>query len=145
MPQRSREFGRILATKAFQTITAAGDLVEGPITTAGTTEENLLEMLTQNWRTIFIEGRNEDATNTASFKFYGTRKWNETIPPTGDTFWDVTEDHWEATISADQDDVATGTNLTPVVLIDKGYTYVVVTVESAVAATDTICRAILTA
>lgn len=143
MPQRSREFGRILANKMFQTIAAAGDLVEGKITTAGTTEENLLEMLTQNWRTIFIEGRNEDDTNTSTFRFYGTRKYNESVPDTGNAFWDVTGVHWE-TASADQAAVATNTNITPVEIVDKGYTYIVVTIQSAVAATETIGRALLT-
>lgn len=144
MPQRSQELGRIVPFKAFQTITNAGDTVEGPHTPAGTTEENVLEMLTQNWRHIFIEGRNEDDTNTATFRFYGTRKFNSSVPPTGDAFWTVTGDHWEEAATA-QAAVATNTNITPVVLTDKGYTYVVVTIQSAVAATETIARAILTA
>jgi len=144
MPQRSRELGRVVPQKIFQTITTAGDLVEGPVNTGGTTEVNILEMLTQNWRNIFIEGRNADGTNTATFRFYGTRKYNETIPSTGDSFWDVTGVHWE-TVSADQAAVGTGTNITPVELVDKGYTYIVVTVQSAIAGTSTILRAVLTA
>ena len=144
MPQRSQELGRIVPYKIFQTISTAGDLVEGPHTTAGTTQENVLEMLVQNWRHVFIEGQNDDPTNTASFKFWATRKFNASVPATGDTFWDVSEDHWE-TASADQDAVATGANITPVILLDKGYTYVVVTAESDTAATLTIARAVLTA
>jgi hypothetical protein len=139
-----KEFGRVLANKIFQTITTSGDLVEGPHTPSGTTEENLLEMLTQNWRMIHIEGRNEDDTNTSTFRFYGTRKYLETIPPSGDAFWDVTGVHWEQA-SADQAAVGTNTNITPVTLSDTGYTYVVVTIQSAVAATETIARAVLTA
>ena len=144
MPQRSQELGRIVPFRIYQTIVTAGDLVEGIHTPAGTTEENLLEMLCQNWRQIFIEGRNEDDTNASTFRFYGTRKFNASVPATGDSFWDVTGVHWE-TASTDQAAVATNTNITPVELLDKGYTYIVVTIQSAVAATETIARAILTA
>lgn len=142
MPQRSKDFGRILANRIYQTITTTGDEVEGPIDVPAA-ETNVLEILAQNWRHIFIEGRNEDGTATSDWKFYGSRKYNESVPPTGDTFWDVTEDHWEEA-SIDQDTVATGTNITPVVLLDKGYVYLVVTVEGSVADTSTIARAVLT-
>ena len=143
MPQRSKDFGRILANRIYQTITDTGDEVEGPIDVPAT-QTNVLEILAQNWRQIFIEGRNEDAVTTSDWKFYGTRKYNEAIPPTEDTFWDVTEDHWEATISTDQDTVATTTNITPVTLLDKGYTYIVVTVEGSAADASIIARAVLT-
>jgi hypothetical protein len=142
MPQRSKDFGRILANRIYQTITTAGDEVEGDISVT-TSETNVLEILAQNWRQVFIEGRNEDATNTSDWGFYGTRKYNESVPPTGNAFWDVTGAHWEEA-SPDQDAVTTTTNITPITLLDKGYTYIVVTVEGNIAATDTIARAVLT-
>lgn len=143
MPQRTKEFGRIVPTKMFQTITDSGDTVEGAIDVPAS-ETNVLEILSQNWRNIFIEGRNEDGSNTSDWKFYGTRKYNDSIPASGNSFWDVTGDHWES-VSSDQNTVATTTNITPVELVDKGYTYIVVTVEGSGADTSTIARAILTA
>jgi len=143
MPQRMKDYGRISNWRMYQTITTAGDLVEGSVSvpTAGTT--NVLEMVTQNYKNIFVEGRNDDATNTSDWVVYATRKFNESVPATGATFWDVTEDHWEVAETA-QSNVAAGANLVPVVLLDKGYTYVVVNVTADVAATDTIARAIVT-
>ncbi len=144
MPQRMNDFGRVGLTRMYQTITATGDKAEGdtPATNAagGT---NILEMVGQNWKNVFIEARNEDATNTASFEAFGTRKFNDSVPDSGNAFWDVTEDHWES-IEASQDDVATATNITPIEIVDKSYTYIVLNVLAAVAPTDTIARAILT-
>jgi len=142
--QRDVDFGhqKTNAWKTSFTINAAGDKTEGAITTVDTTEENVLEIFCQNYKNVFIEGRNNDATNVAEFKTYATRKWQETIPDTGDTFWDVTEDHWE--LIDTQAAVATTTNTTPQVIVDIGYTYIVVTVESAVAGTDSIVRSIIT-
>jgi hypothetical protein len=143
MPQRSKDFGRVVPIRIYQTETAAGDEAEGPIDVPAA-ETNVLEILAQNWRQVFIEGRNEDAVATSTWKFYGTRKYMEAVPPSGNAFWAVTGDHWE-TASADQAAVAVSTNITPVELLDKGYTYLVVTVEGSVADTSTIARAILTA
>ncbi len=143
MPQRMKDYGRISSWRMYQTITTAGDLLEGSVSvpSAGTT--NVLEMVTQNYKNVFIEGRNEDATNTSDWIVYATRKFNESVPATGATFWDVTEDHWEEA-ETEQSNVTTGTNIVPVVLVDKGYTYVVVNVTGDVAAVDTIARAIVT-
>jgi len=143
MPQRLVDFGRVGLTRMFQTITTAGDKLEGPIDVPAA-ETNVLEIVAQNWKNVFLEGRNEDGSNTSDWKFYGTRKFNDSVPATGDSFWTVTEDHWEPAISPDQDTVATGTNITPVVLTDLGFTYIVVTVEGSGADTSTIARAILT-
>jgi len=143
MPQRLKDYGRISNWRMYQTITTTGDLLEGSVSvpTAGTT--NVLEMVTQNYKNVFVEGRNDDATNTSDWTVYATRKFNDTVPPTGNAFWDVTGDHWEIAETA-QLDVAAGANLVPVVLVEKGYTYVVVNVTADVAATDTIARAIVT-
>lgn len=143
MPQRMVELGRIVPNRIYQTITTAGDKVEGPIDVPAT-ETNVLEMLTQGWRTLSIEGYNNDGTNTSNWKFYGTRKFNESVPASGDSFWDVTGVHWE-TASADQSTIATSTAITSVNLVDKGYTYVVITVAGSGADTSTIARVVLTA
>jgi len=142
MPQRLKDFGRVGLTRMYQTITNTGDIVEGVVSvpTAGTT--NVLEIVAQNYKHVFIDGRNNDATNTSDWVIYATRKFNESVPATGATFWDVTEAHW-ITLST-QTDVATTTDITPVDTTDKGYTYYVVNVTADVAATDTIARAILT-
>jgi len=143
MPQRMKDYGRISSWRMYQTITTAGDLLEGSVSvpTAGTT--NVLEMVTQNYKNVFVEGRNEDSTNTSDWIVYGTRKFNDTVPPTGNIFWDITEDHWEE-VEATQANVATGTNIVPVEIVDKAYTYIVVNVTGDVAAVDTIARAIVT-
>ena len=143
MPQRAKDFGRVLPTRIYQTETVAGDDAEGPIDVPAA-ETNVLEILAQNWRQMFIEGRNEDGANTSTWNFYGTRKYMESVPPTGNAFWTVTGDHWELA-STEQAAVATSTNITPVELLDKGYTYLVVTVEGSGADTATIARAVLTA
>lgn len=143
MPQRMKDFGRVVPNRIYQTITTAGDEVEGPVDIADS-ETNVLEILSQNWRHVFLEGRNDDGTNTSTWNFYGTRKYNESIPGSGDTFWDVTENHWEL-VSTEQAAVGTGTNITPVTLTDLGYTYIVVTVTGSAAGTATIARAVLTA
>jgi len=142
--QRDVDFGhqKTNAWKTSFTINAAGDKTEGVITTVDTTEENVLEIFCQNYKNVFIEGRNEDDTNVAEFKTYATRKWQETIPDTGDAFWTVTGVHWE--LIDTQTGVTTNTNTTPQTLVDIGYTYIVVTVESAVAGTESIVRAVIT-
>lgn len=142
MPQRLVDFGRVGLTRMYQTITSTGDKLEGSVSvpTAGTT--NVLEIVAQNYKNAFIEGRNDDATNTSDWEIFGTRKFNDSVPATGDTFWDVTGAHWES-INL-QANVTTTTNITVVELVDKGFTYLVVNVTADVAATDTIARAILT-
>jgi len=142
MPQRMKDYGRISNWRMYQTITNTGDLLEGIVSvpTAGTT--NILEMVTQNYKSVFIEGRNDDATNTSDWEIFGTRKFNDTVPATGATFWDTTEDHWESLFTSAN--LTTTTNLAPQEYVDKGYTYMVLNVTADVAATDTIGRAIVT-
>jgi len=142
MPQRLNDFGRVGLTRMYQTITTTGDKVEGLVSVPDAGVTNVLEIVAQNYKNAFIEGRNEDSTNTSSWEIFGTRKFNDSVPATGDTFWTTTEDHWESIDT--QAAVGTGTNITPVELVDKGYTYLVVTVSGDTAATDTIARAILT-
>ena len=124
MPQRFVDSGRIVPMRAYQSITTAGDLLEGPITLPEA-ETNILEIVCQSWRQVFIEGRNEGADNTVTQKVYGTRKFIDSVPPQGDAFWTVTGNHWEVVDT--QAAIAVTTNATPVVLVDKGYTYLVVT------------------
>jgi len=138
--QRIVDFGLITSLRTTFTINAAADKEEGIITTVDTTEENVLEIPCQNYKSVYIEGRNEDDTNTATFKTYATRKWAEKVAIDGDAFWTVTGAHWE--LIDTQTAVTTNTNLTTQELVDKGYTYIVVTVTSAVAGTETIVRAI---
>lgn len=144
MPQRSKDFGRVNPWRVYQTITTAGDEVEGAVL-IGDTETNVLEILGQNWKVATIESRNEDDTDTADFKIYGTRKYMESIPASGDTFWDVTEPHWQ--LLDTQNTVAVNTNTTPVIHENQAYTYYVVTGKATVAAKDVllISRAVLSA
>lgn len=141
MPQRFQDSGKIIPIRIYQTIATSGDLVEGTVTLTST-ESNNLEIVAQSWRQVFIEGRNDGSTNTADQKIYGTRKFNLSVPDTGDSFWDVTADHWEVVDT--QPTIAVSTNSTPVTLVDKGYTYLVVTGLSA-SGTTFISRAVLTA
>ena len=143
MPQRFKDYGRVGITRMYQTIANAGDTSEGVVSvpTAGTT--NVLEIVAQNFKNAYVEGRNEGPTNTSDWVVYGTRQFNESVPATGATFWDVTENHWEVAETA-QANVAADANLVPVVLVDLGYTYLVVNVTSDVAATNNRARAILT-
>jgi len=142
MPQRFKDYGRVGITRMYQTITTAGDIVEGIVSvpTAGTT--NVLEIVAQNFKNVYIEGRNDDATNTSDWEIFATRKFNDSVPATADTFWTTTEDHWESLNT--QANLGTETNLVVQEYVDKGYTYLVVNVTADVAATDTIARAILT-
>lgn len=140
--QANNEFGLVSRNRAEFTINTAGDFTEGIITTAGIPEENVLELVTQSWKDIFIEARNEDDTNTADFRIYVTKKFNRSVPATGDAFWDVTGVHWEKPFEVLA--LATNTNIVVQDFINKGYTYMVVTVESNIAGTETIVRAIMT-
>lgn len=142
MPQRSKDFGRLNAWRVYQTVTNATDTVEGAVL-IGDTETNVLEILAQNWKVVTIESRNEDDTDTADFVIYGTRKYMETVPASGDTFWDVTEPHWTALDT--QNTVAVNTNTTAVVHENQAYTYYVVTGKASVATKDVllISRAVL--
>jgi hypothetical protein len=139
-----KDFGRVNPWRIYQTITTAGDVTEGAVL-IGDTETNILEILAQNWKVATIESRNEDDTDLATFVIYGTRKYMESVPPTGDTFWDVTEPHWE-TIDT-QASVAVNTNTTPVVHENQAYVYYVVTGKASVATNDVllISRAVLSA
>lgn len=140
MPQRFQDSGRIVPMRIYQSITTAGDESEGPIVLPEP-ETNILEIVSQSWRTVYLEGRNEDTTNTVTQKIYATRKFNQSVPPQGDTFWTVTEDHWE--LIDTQTSIGTSTNATPVELVDKGYTYIVVTGdgENGVASSGTVTAA----
>lgn len=138
--QRTVDYGLRTSNRAVFTINTAGDVVEGIITTAGTTEENVLEVACRNYKSVFIEGRNEDDTNVATFKIYATRKWSEAVEEDGSAYLDISGDHWE--LLDTQAAVTTNTNITPVEFLDKGYVHIVVTVQSSVAATETIVRAI---
>ncbi len=142
MPQRLNDFGRVGLTRMYQTITTTGDKLEGSVSVPDAGVTNVLEIVAQNYKNAFIEGRNDDATNTSDWEIFGTRKFNDSVPAEGDAFWDITGDHWESINT--QADVTTNTNITPIELVDKGYTYLVVNVTADVAATDTIARAILT-
>jgi len=142
MPQSFKDYGRVGITRMYQTIASTGDTTEGVISipTAGTT--NALEIVAQNFKNAFIEGRNEGPTNTSDWVIYATRQFNDSVPATGATFWDVTEDHWEAVDT--QANVVADNNITVVELVDKGYTYLVVNITSDVAVTNNRARAILT-
>jgi len=140
--QASNEFGLVSKNRAEFTISATGDTTEGKITTAGVAKENVLELVTQSWKDIFIEARNDDATNTADFRIFATKKFNDSVPATGATFWDVTGTHWEEVHETLA--LGTTTNLAVQDFVNKGYTYMVVEIESNVAGTDTIVRCIMT-
>lgn len=140
MPQRMKDFGRLNSWRIYQTITTSGQEVEGPVTVPNT-ETNFLEILAQNYKVATIESRNNGASVTCTFKIYGTRKYMETVPATGTTFWDVTEPHW--TLLDTQAAVGTETNATAVVHENKAYTYYVVTAEAASSTTTVIGRAVL--
>jgi hypothetical protein len=141
MPQRMKDFGRLNSWRIYQTITTAGQEVEGTILVPDT-ETNLLEILAQNYKVATFESRNEDDTDTATFKIYGTRKYMESVPATGDAFWLVTGAHW--TLLDTQSAVAINTNTTAVIHENQAYTYYVVTGEAA-STKDTllIARAVL--
>ena len=124
MPQRFYDYGVHTRNAMYQTITTVGDVEEGPITLPEP-ETNILEIVAQNHKNVFIEGRNDGADNTVTQKIYGTRKWNASVPATGNAFWTVTGNHWEVVDT--QAAIAVTTNATPVELVDKGYTYLVVT------------------
>jgi hypothetical protein len=124
MPQRFYDYGVHTRNAMYQTITTVGDVEEGPITLPEP-ETNILEIVAQNHKNIFIEGRNNGADNTVTQKIYGTRKWNASVPATGNAFWTVTGNHWEVVNT--QAAINITTNATPVELVDKGYTYLVVT------------------
>lgn len=124
MPQRFQDYGVHTRNAMYQTITSAGDLVEGAITLPEA-ETNILEMVVQNHKNVFIEGRNQDTVNTVTQKIYATRKFNASVPATGNAFWTVTGDHWVAINT--QAGIAVSTNATAVELVDKGFTYIVVT------------------
>lgn len=144
MPQRFQDSGRIMPMRIYQTITTAGDLSEGPVALPEA-KTNILEIVCQSWRQLFIESRNDDPTNLITQTIYATRKFNTTVPATGNSFWDVTEDHWE--LLDTQTDIAVATNGTPYEIVDKGYTYVVVAADAedgAQATSQYIARAVLT-
>ena len=141
MPQRLVESGRIVPIRIYQTITTAGDTAEGAFD-VGNSEINILEIVVQSWRQIFIEGRNDDGSNTTTQVIYGTRKWNDSVPATGNIFWDITENHWE--VLDTQAAIASNTNALPKEFVDKGYTYFVVTQKGSGAGTSIINRAVLT-
>lgn len=141
MPQRMKDYGRISINRMYQTITTAGDVVEGAAT-VGTSETNVLEMVAQNFKSFFIEGRNTHASQTCTFKIYGTRKFIESVPATGDAHWTATGAHWA--ILDTQSTVAALTNTTPKEFIDKGYTYLLVTAQGSGSGTTLISRAMFT-
>lgn len=126
MPQRYVDSGRIVPFRIYQTITATGNTTEGPVTLPEA-KTNVLEIVCQSWRQVFIESRNDDPTNTITQTIYGTRKFMESVPAQGDGFWDVTADHWE--LLDTQSNIATATNGTPKEFVDKGYTYMVVAAD----------------
>jgi len=138
MPQRMKDFGRISSWRIYQTISTAGDLLEGNVTVT-TTPTNVLEMVTQNYKNVNIELRNDGSSNTADFVIYHTSKFNDSVPATGNAFWDVTGDHWiaETEIAA----VGTDTNAARQEFVEKGWTYVVVTANGNTGSTDVIVRA----
>lgn len=125
MPQRFQDSGKIVPIRIYQTITNPGDMIEGAIDLESS-ETNMLEMVCQSWRHVFIEGRNDGRAKTTQ-KIYGTRKFNTSVPGAGEEFWNVSEDHWE--LLETQTDIANSTNADPLILTDKGYTYIVVTGE----------------
>lgn len=127
MPQRLVDSGRIVPFRIYQTITTSGDTAEGPVTLPEV-KTNVLEIVSQSWRQVFIESRNDDPTNTVTQTIYGTRKFNESVPATGDSFWDVTQSHWE--LLDTQANIAISTNGTPKEYVDKGYTYFVVAADA---------------
>jgi len=127
MPQRFEDFGRIVPYRMYQTLTATGDTAEGPVTLPEA-KTNILEIVCQSWRQVFIESRNDDPTNLITQTIYATRKFNASVPATGNIFWDVTEDHWE--LLNTQTDIAVSTNGVPFSLVDKGYTYLVVAADA---------------
>ena len=135
-----KDFGRLNSWRIYQTITTTGDEVEGSVNIT-TTETNVLEILSQNYKVVTIESRNDDTTDAATFKIYGTRKYMETVPSTGDTFWDVTEPHWS--LLNTQAAVAAATNATAVVHENQAFTYYVVTADADANTVDIICRAVL--
>lgn len=126
MPQRYVDSGRIVPFRIYQTITATGDTAEGPVTLPEA-KTNVLEIVAQSWRQVFIESRNDDPTNTITQTIYGTRKFMESVPAQGDAFWDVTADHWE--LLDTQSNIAVSTNGTPYLATDKGFTYLVVAAD----------------
>jgi len=140
MPQRFKDFGRVALTRMYQSITTAGDLTEGPVTLPEA-PTHLLEIVAQNYKSVFIEGRNNDTTNTVTQKIFATRKFNESVPATGNSFWTETADHWE--LIDTQTDIATTTNAVVKEFVDKGFTYMVVCgdAEDGAFATGTITLA----
>ena len=136
-----KDFGRLNIWRIYQTIATAGDLVEGSVLVPAA-ETNMLEIVAQNWKVATFEGRNADVTDTTTFKIYGSRKYMETVPPSGDAFWTASGTHW--TLLDTQAAVATSTNTTAVVHENKNYTYYLVTAQAAPTKdTLTICRAVL--
>ena len=141
MPQRMKDFGRQNLWRIYQTITTTGDLIEGTVLVPAT-ETNMLEIVAQNWKAACFEGRNADVTDTTTFKIYGSRKYMESVPATGDSFWTPSGAHW--TLLDTQATVTASTNTTAVVHENKNYTYYLVTAQAAPTKdTLTICRAVL--
>ena len=136
-----KDFGRVSMNRMYQTITNTGDTAEGAVT-VGTSETNVLEMVAQNFKSFFIEGRNTHGTQTCTFKIYGTRKFIESVPATGDAHWTASGTHWA--LLNTQSAVAANTNTTPQSFIDAGYTYLLVTAQGSGAGTTLISRAMFT-
>ena len=141
MPQRMKDFGRISTTRIYQTITTTGDVAEGEFD-VGATETNILEMVSQNFKNFFIESRNADTANTCTFKIYASRKFNESVPATGDAFWTATGIHWY--LLDTQAAVAITSNAVVKEYVDKGYNYLLVTAQGSGAGTGVRARAVFT-